>query len=102
MLTSNSSGCGPLGLLILAVAKAYGVRKVCMFDIEKSRTDFATSYGADSAFVPPKKEDGKDSLEYAQEYASKMIKELDVGNGFDVTGESAPAVVVVSFMKTSR
>jgi D-xylulose reductase len=60
-----------------------------MFDIEKSRTDFATSYGADSGHVPPKKEEGKDSLEFAQEYAKKMIDELDVGHGFDVTGKFA-------------
>ena len=75
-----------MGLLILAVAKAYGVRKICMFDIEKSRTDFATTYGADTAIVPPKREEGKDPLEHAQEYATKMIKALDVGSGFDVTG----------------
>lgn len=57
-----------------------------MFDIEKSRTDFAMSYGADAGHVPPKKEEGKDSLEFAQEYAKQMIDELDVGHGFDVTG----------------
>jgi D-xylulose reductase len=77
-----------LGLLTLAVAKAYGVRKVCMFDIEKSRTDFAVKYGADAGIVPPARAEGQDSLDFAQAYAKEMIQDLDVGSGFDVTGKT--------------
>jgi D-xylulose reductase len=88
-----TSGCGPLGLLILAVAKAYGVRKVVMFDVEQSRVDFAIKYGADVGIVPPKKEESVESLAYAQDYASKIIKEHGLGNGFDVSVEASGAEI---------
>ncbi|KAI8280961.1 hypothetical protein K4K56_011958 [Colletotrichum sp. SAR 10_98] len=68
-------GCGPLGLLVLAVAKAYGVKKVIMFDIESSRTQFAETYGATVGIVPPKNEDPSHEL----------------GNGFDVIVEASGA-----------
>ena len=77
--------------MILAVAKAYGVRKVLMFDIEQSRVDFAVKYGADAGIVSPKKEEGVEALAFAQEYAKQIIKEHDVGNGFDVTVEASGA-----------
>lgn len=81
---------------MLAVAKAYGVKKVVMFDIEPSRTRFAESYGADAGIVMPKNEDpSKDPLEFAQEYAGQVIKEHGLGGGFDVTVEASGAEVCV-------
>lgn len=89
-------GCGPLGLLILAVAKAYGVKKVVMFDIEKSRTEFAEKYGATVGIVPPKTTDAsKDALAFAQEYAKEISSKYDLGNGFDVTVEASGAEACV-------
>lgn len=90
-LLTNQSGCGPLGLLILAVAKAYGVRKVVMFDIEQSRVDFAVKYGADAGIMSPKREEGVEALTFAQDYAKEVIKKYDLGNGFDVTVEASGA-----------
>lgn len=87
------SGCGPLGLLILAVAKAYGVRKVIMFDVEQSRADFAVKYGADAGIVSPKKDEGVEAFAFAQDYAKNMIAEHNLGNGFDVTVEASGAEV---------
>lgn len=67
-----------------------------MFDIEPSRTRFAESYGADAGIVMPKNEDpAKDALEFAQEYASKVVKEHGLGGGFDVTVEASGAEVCV-------
>ncbi|KFA71081.1 hypothetical protein S40288_05512, partial [Stachybotrys chartarum IBT 40288] len=86
-------GCGPLGLLILAVAKAYGVRKIVMFDIEQSRIDFALKYGAHAGFVPPRREEPKQPLEFAQEYTKSIIAELGITNGFDVAVEASGAEV---------
>ncbi|KAH7014085.1 xylitol dehydrogenase [Microdochium trichocladiopsis] len=86
-------GCGPLGLLILAVARAYGVKKIVMFDVEQSRVDFAVKYGADAGLVPPAREQSKESLAFAQEYATKVIKEHGMSNGFDVTVEASGAEI---------
>ncbi|CAG9951295.1 unnamed protein product [Clonostachys rosea f. rosea IK726] len=86
-------GCGPLGLLILAVAKAYGVRKVVMFDIEQSRVDFAVKYGADAGIVPPRREESVEPLSFAQDYSARLIKELGLGSGFDVSVEASGAEV---------
>lgn len=60
-----------------------------MFDIESSRTKFAESYGADAAIVTPKPEG--DALEFAQNYAKKVIADYDLGQGFDVTVEASGA-----------
>ncbi|CAK7205107.1 hypothetical protein SEUCBS139899_007872 [Sporothrix eucalyptigena] len=38
------SGCGPLGLIAMKVAKSYGVAKIIAFDIEPARVEFAKSY----------------------------------------------------------
>lgn len=90
------SGCGPLGLLILAVAKAYGVKKIVMFDIESSRTEFAEKYGATAGIVPPRNTDvSKDSLTFAQEYAKDINSKYELGNGFDITVEASGAEVCV-------
>ncbi|KAL1872318.1 hypothetical protein VTK73DRAFT_1549 [Phialemonium thermophilum] len=85
-------GCGPLGLLTLAVAKAYGVKKIVMFDIEESRTQFAKAYGAHSALVMPKNTD-KDSLAFATDFAKEVISANDLGSGFDVTVEASGAEI---------
>ncbi|KAH8668460.1 GroES-like protein [Xylariales sp. PMI_506] len=84
-------GCGPLGLLVLAVAKAYGLRKVVMFDVEQSRVDFAIKYGADVGLLWPKNDEGIEALAFAQDYSKKIFKEYDIVNGFDVTVEASGA-----------
>ena len=89
-----NSGCGPLGLLTLAVAKAYGVKKIVMFDIERSRANFAESYGADVGIVMPKDTvSSNSSLDVAQEYAEEIVKKYGEGNGFDVAVEASGAEI---------
>lgn len=43
-------GCGPVGLLVLMVAKALGAKRVVSADIDQSRLDMAKSFGADAIF----------------------------------------------------
>lgn len=93
-MLAGDSGCGPLGLLILAVAKAYGVKKIVMFDIEKSRTRFAESYGADVGIVTPRNSDpSQDVLSFSQHYAREVITKYGLGYGFDVAIEASGAEI---------
>lgn len=75
------------------MAKAYGVRKVVIFDIEQGRVDFAVKYGADAGFVPPKKGEDEESLTFAQKYATQVIKEQGISHGFDVAIEASGAEI---------
>lgn len=90
----ETSGCGPLGLLTLAVAKAYGVKKIVMFDIVESRAKFAESYGADVGIHSPEPPT-KSSLDFAREYAKEIImKHGEEGStGFDVAVEASGAEI---------
>lgn len=45
-------GAGPVGLLIMAVAKALGAKKVVAVDINEERLKFAKGYAATHTFVP--------------------------------------------------
>ncbi|KAI9148823.1 2-keto-3-deoxy-L-rhamnonate aldolase [Paramyrothecium foliicola] len=86
-------GCGPLGLLVLAVCKAHGLKRIVVFDIEQSRVDFAVSYGAHTGIVPPKCPSGTDPLDFASGYAKDILAEHQLGNGFDVTIEASGAEI---------
>jgi threonine 3-dehydrogenase len=46
------TGCGPVGLMAIAVAKAIGARAVYATDISPYRLDLARVMGADAAFNP--------------------------------------------------
>jgi D-xylulose reductase len=88
-------GCGPLGLLILAVAKARGVKTIVCFDIEESRVNFAKKYGADAGIISPSMTPAQkeDPLTFTQEYASRIFREQEVGHGFDVSIEASGAEI---------
>ncbi|KAL4959800.1 uncharacterized protein BDV14DRAFT_212128 [Aspergillus stella-maris] len=84
-------GCGPIGLLCQAVSKAYSAKKVIGVDISQSRLDFATAFGADGVFLPPKKPEDVDESEWSEKVA-KMIKEkFGLGEGPDVVLEATGA-----------
>ena len=55
-LKSNQSvvifGCGPVGLLCMAVAKALGARRIVAVDINKERLEFAKAYAATDIYFP--------------------------------------------------
>ncbi|KAI7371562.1 GroES-like protein, partial [Hortaea werneckii] len=74
-------GCGPIGVLCQAVAKAYGAKKVIGVDVVQSRLDFAKSFGADGTYLPPKPEQGTDPVQHSERVAELIKKEFDLGEG---------------------
>ncbi|KAI7897125.1 chaperonin 10-like protein [Mucor mucedo] len=58
------TGCGPIGLLVLAVAKVAGVHPIVITDVQQNRLDYAMKMGATATYkiVP-----GKSELETATE-----------------------------------
>jgi D-xylulose reductase len=84
-------GCGPIGVLCQAVAKAYGASKVVGVDIVQSRLDFAKSYGADEVFLYPKSKPGSDLVTHSEQVASAIKQQFNLGDGGDVVLECSGA-----------
>jgi D-xylulose reductase len=76
-------GAGPVGLLCCAVARAFGAKKLVAVDINTQRLEFATSYAADSSFVPSKVS--------AAENAQRLKDEHDLPIGADVAIDASGA-----------
>ncbi|OJJ83009.1 NAD(P)-dependent alcohol dehydrogenase [Aspergillus glaucus CBS 516.65] len=66
-------GCGPIGVLCQAIAKAWGAKKVVGVDIVASRIEVANSYGADHM------------------WAAMLKEECGLGDGVDVVLECSGA-----------
>lgn len=81
-------GAGPVGLLCLAVARAFGAAKTVTVDINEERCRFAESFAATAAFRPAKDES-------AEQGAARLVAESDVGAGFDVAIDASGAAVCV-------
>lgn len=88
-------GCGPIGALCQAVAKAYGARRVVGVDISAARAGFAKSFGADAVFVPPREAAapaaGGDPVDAARAMAEEVVAEFGLGDGADVVLECTGA-----------
>ncbi|KAI9735005.1 MAG: hypothetical protein M1834_002088 [Cirrosporium novae-zelandiae] len=84
-------GCGPLGLLIMAVAKAYGVKRTIVFDIEQSRVEFAKRYYADVGIVCPLNKDSQEPLNFATDFVQDVVKQEGLGFGVDLAIEASGA-----------
>ncbi|KII95819.1 hypothetical protein PLICRDRAFT_693958 [Plicaturopsis crispa FD-325 SS-3] len=90
-------GAGPIGLLTMAVARAYGVALIIAFDINPKRVAYAQAHDADYAFLVQKRPAGADPMEYARAEAARVIaavgeKEAQKGGkgiprGVDVVAE---------------
>lgn len=78
-------GAGPVGLLCMAVAKAFGASKVVAVDINEQRVKFATEYAATHAFRPSK--------ESPEDSAKRLIEESELGVGADVAIDASGAEV---------
>ncbi|KAK5159932.1 hypothetical protein LTS14_002038 [Recurvomyces mirabilis] len=90
-LTVVVFGCGPIGVLCQAVAKAYGAAKVIGIDVVQSRLDFAKSFAADGVFMAPKPKPGVDPVEHSEKVAALIKKEFNLGEGPDVVLECTGA-----------
>lgn len=85
-------GCGPIGVLCQAVAKAYGASKVIGVDISKSRCDFAKEFAADGVhLVERSSNEGIDSVDASRALGEKIVKDFGLGEGADVVLECTGA-----------
>lgn len=83
-------GCGPIGLLCQAVAKAFGCKKVVGVDIDESRLKFAKTFGADEVFKMPFPE--KDELPEA--FAKRVTQSIK--EAADIPAEGASVILEAS------
>lgn len=84
-------GCGPIGLLCQAVARAYGAKKVIGVDVNEARLDFAKTFGADDVFLPERCPEGVDATEHSERIAAKLKEQCSLGEGPDVVLECTGA-----------
>ena len=84
-------GSGPLGLLCMAVAKAYGARTIIASDVSEKRVNFAKSYAATHAFVGKKRPEDKEIMEWNREQAAEVLKDAGVSGGVDLVIEASGA-----------
>jgi D-xylulose reductase len=71
-------GCGPVGLLCMAVAKALGGSRIIAVDILPDRLEIAKSYAATQVFRPPPLKEGEPKLEYSKRSANAMKEVLGI------------------------
>lgn len=71
-------GCGPVGLLCMAVAKAIGASRIVAIDIVPARLEFAKSYAATETYLPVKPEEGESKIDYSRRNAENMKKVLGI------------------------
>ncbi|KAF9451669.1 xylitol dehydrogenase [Macrolepiota fuliginosa MF-IS2] len=83
-------GCGPVGLLCMAVAKALGASRVIAVDIVPQRLEFAKGYAATETYLPPKPLEGESKIDYSRRNAEQMKKELNIQD----RGERAVDLVI--------
>jgi threonine 3-dehydrogenase len=81
------TGCGPVGLMTIAVARALGARAVFATDISRYRLDFARRMGADLA------------LHATEDLVLEAVQEATDGEGVDVLLEmsGAPSAIRQGF-----
>jgi D-xylulose reductase len=84
-------GCGPLGLLCMAVAKAYGARNIIAVDISTKRLEFAKSYAATHTFLPTRKPQEQDVMQWNASLASQVLSDAGIDFGVDVAIEASGA-----------
>ncbi|KPM37961.1 putative D-xylulose reductase A [Neonectria ditissima] len=85
-------GCGPIGVLCQAVAKASGASKVIGVDISDSRAQFARDFAADGVYVSKTKpEEGVDAVDAARSLGERIVAEFGLGLGADVVLECTGA-----------
>lgn len=103
-------GCGAIGLVCAAVARAKGASKILMIDANESRMKFAKKYvqGIET-YLPPKPEPGESKMECKNSAAMKIgtfhqvhesLIPLDskrnaakILSSYDWLAEGAPAVI---------
>lgn len=89
-------GCGPIGLLCQAVAKAYGCKQVIGVDISDGRLKFAETFGADAVFKMPFKKEEESFEDFCKGVAEDIKTKFNMPNGADVILEASGAEPCIS------
>ncbi|TAQ86114.1 hypothetical protein B7494_g5563 [Chlorociboria aeruginascens] len=76
-------GAGPIGLLCMAVARAFGASTIVAVDIVPSRLEFARSYAATHTFSPARVA--------AEENAESLLKQIGLPAGVDAVIDASGA-----------
>ncbi|CAM1509586.1 Fc.00g033250.m01.CDS01 [Cosmosporella sp. VM-42] len=85
-------GCGPIGVLCQAVAKASGASKVIGVDISQSRAQFARDFAADDVYISTSKATvGVDPVDAARAVGEEIVARYGLGEGADVVLECTGA-----------
>src|SRR6266571_1748985 len=71
-------GCGPIGLVCMAVAKALGASRIIAVDINQSRLKFAKAYAATEVYFPPDLEQGESKTDFSRRNAICMKGQLGI------------------------
>lgn len=83
-------GCGPVGLLCMAVAKALGASRIIAVDIVSDRVAFAKNYAATDGFIPPPRDPNESAIAYSKRASDIMKQSLHV----DERGPTSIDVVI--------
>ncbi|CAA21910.1 Sorbitol dehydrogenase [Schizosaccharomyces pombe] len=80
-------GCGTVGLLMMAVAKAYGAIDIVAVDASPSRVEFAQKYVGAKPFTPIAAKENESLPDYAQRYKQAIIEKYgEFDFAVDATG----------------
>ncbi|KAJ8076288.1 hypothetical protein PM082_000707 [Marasmius tenuissimus] len=71
-------GCGPVGLLCMAVARALGAARIIAVDIVQSRLEFAKQYAGAEPYLPVSPTEGEARMDYSRRNAENMKKTLGI------------------------
>jgi D-xylulose reductase len=92
-------GCGPVGLLCMAVAKAIGASRIIAVDIVPARLEFAKTYTGAETYLPPKFEEGETKTDYSRRNGTQMKEQLDIAergkNSIDLVIDASGAEVSI-------
>ncbi|KAJ7638926.1 xylitol dehydrogenase [Roridomyces roridus] len=92
-------GCGPVGLLCMAVAKALGAKRIVAVDIVPSRLEFAKEYAATHTYQPISPNDGESKLDFSRRNAENMKQQLQIEdrgvNAIDLVIDASGAEVSI-------
>ncbi|KAK7061824.1 xylitol dehydrogenase [Favolaschia claudopus] len=92
-------GCGPVGLLCMAVAKALGAARIIAVDIVPSRLEFAKEYAATDTYIPVSSEEGESKIDYSKRNADTMRQQLKIEdrgtNAIDLVIDASGAEVSI-------
>ncbi|KIJ99359.1 hypothetical protein K443DRAFT_173424 [Laccaria amethystina LaAM-08-1] len=83
-------GCGPIGLLCMAVARALGASRIIAVDINPDRLGFAKQYAAAQTYLPVEANEGESAIDFIKRNAKHMKNQLQI----DDRGERSIDLVV--------